>query len=240
MKINYNHMKKLLFALAILLASMPSRAQQEEINSEIEIQTRQLTPFENLRVMRGINVTLVEGKTPKAEIHIQNASADEVVIVQNNKDLDIRMRGLIYKDVAVNVYLYYQNINEIAVGSGASIFSDDVLETDYLKLESSTDASIELEIDANVLEASVSASRIELIGKAKYISVSANTGGRFLAANLKSEECSIKNNTGSSAQIWVTEKLNARAGSGASIEYTGAPSKVEIHTSLGGKVESFE
>jgi hypothetical protein len=233
-------MRKLFFVIAIIWISMPIMAQEESATAEIVIETRELAPFSNLKVSRGINVTLVEGLSPKAEIHIQNASPDEVLLEQSNKDLTVRMRALIYKDVAVNVYLYYQNINQITVSSGASVYSEDVLETDFLKLESGTDASIQLEVIVDQLEASASASRIELMGSAQSVDVNATTGGRFLGANLESKVTSIKANTGASAQVWVTEKINARAGSGASVEYTGNPAKVEIHTSLGGKVEAMQ
>jgi hypothetical protein len=233
-------MRKLFFIAAVIFISWPLMAQEDESASEVVVETRQLAPFENLRITRGINVTLVEGEAPKAEIHIKNAPIDDVLLEQSNKDLTIRMRARIYKDVAVNVYLYYQNINEITVSSGASVYSDDVLETNFLKLETGTDASIQLEIEVNKLEASASASRIELMGSAQSIDLNASTGGRFLGANLESKTASIRTNTGARAQVWVTEKLDARAGSGARVEYTGNPPKVEVHTSLGGKVEKIE
>ncbi len=233
-------MRKLFFILAILWMSLPLMAQDETATAEAVVETRQLAPFENLKVSRGINVTLVEGVAPKAEIHIQNAPIDDVLLEQSNKDLTIRMRARIYKDVAVNVYLYYQNINEITASSGASVYSEDLLETDFLKLETGTDASIQLEIEVNKLEASASASRIELMGSAQSMDINATTGGRFLGANLESKVTKIRANTGASAQVWVTKNLSARAGSGASIEYTGDPAKVEVHTSLGGRIEAIK
>lgn len=232
-------MRKLLFVMAIIWMSLPLMAQETASTGGAIVETRQLAPFENLKVSRGINVTLVEGLSPKAEIHIQNAPVDDVLFEQSNKDLTVRMRARINKDVAVNVYLYYQNINEITASSGASVYSEDVLETDFLKLETGTDASIQLEVEVKKLEASASASRIELMGSAESMDINATTGGRFLGANLESKETTIRANTGASAQVWVTEKINARAGSGASIEYTGNPAKVEVHTSLGGKVEAM-
>lgn len=233
-------MRKLFFVMAIIGMSLPLMAQEESTTAEAVVETRELAPFVNLKVSRGINVTLVEGLSPKAEIHIQNAAPEEVLLEQSNKDLTVRMRARIYKDVAVNVYLYYQNLESITASSGASVYSEHVLETDYLKLESGTDASIQLEIEVDQLEASASASRIELMGSARSTDINATTGGKFLGANLESNVTTIKANTGASAQVWVTEKINARAGSGASVEYTGDPQKVEVHTSLGGKVEAMQ
>src|SRR5690606_23759850 len=106
-------MRKLFFVMAIVWMSLPLLAQEASTTGEAIVETRELAPFENLKVSRGINVTLVEGLSPKAEIHIQNAPVDDVLLEQSNKDLTIRMRARFNKDVAINVYLYYQNIQEI-------------------------------------------------------------------------------------------------------------------------------
>jgi hypothetical protein len=231
-------MKQLFLFTALILMSLPFLAQEQ--TNGIVIQTRELAPFDQLRVSRGINVTLVEGENPKAEIHIENTDPEDVIIEQKNKVLTIRMRTRIYRDVAVNVYLTYQTIREISAGTGGSVYSEDVLEGDQLKLEAGADASIQLEVEVNKIVANASTARIELTGSADYIDVNVSTGGRFLGANLESREGNVRANTGANAQVWVTEKLEARAGSGARVEYTGDPSKLEVRTSLGGRVEVME
>lgn len=230
-------MKRILLIMSLLTAVFFLKAQEN--GQGLVIETRELSAFDQIRVSRGINVTLIEGEAPKAEIHIENADPADVLIEQKGRELTIRMRARIYRDMAVNVYLYYQEIREISAGTGGSVYSDDVIEADQLTLETGADASIQLEVEVKKLIANASASRIEVTGSANFIDVNATTGGRFLGANLKSKEGNVRTNTGASAQVWVTDKLEARAGSGARIEYAGNPPKVDARTSLGGRVEKM-
>ncbi|TCO09195.1 head GIN domain-containing protein [Natronoflexus pectinivorans] len=234
-------MRQIMISALCLLMAFPIVAQEDEpAVGEVIVETRQLAPFETLRVARGINVTLVEGEKPKAEVHIMNADPEDVLIEQSNKDLTIRMRTRIYRNMAVNVYLYYQNIKEISAGTGGSVYSDDVIEAKRLVLDAGTDASIQFEIEVDHLEVSASAGRVEVMGTANTIDVNLSTGGRFNGANLETKKAKVRANTGAGAEVWVTEELEARAASGARIEYTGDPQKIEVRTSLGGRVQEME
>ena len=226
-------MKKISFALLFIFLGMIVMAQQNE-----KTEIRNLKPFDKIKSSKGINVTLREGDEPKAEVVISNAELEDVIIQQTGREVAIKMKTKIYKDLIVDVYVTYQSLREISAGTGGTITSDDIIEADQLTLEAGMDASIELEIEVKKLKASVSAARIEVSGTADYVEANISSG-RFLGAKLECEEAYIKANATGSAQIWVTEKLEATAGSGAKIEYKGNPEKVEMKTNLGGKVEEM-
>lgn len=231
-------MNKLLLLFSFVLISVGLQAQ---FNAEpgVEVDLRTLAPFENLRVSRGINVTLIEGEAPMAEIHIRNTLPEDVLIEQSGKDLTIRMKARIYKDVAVNVYLYYQQLREISVGTGAAVYAEALLEADFLKLETGADAAIQLEdIDVARIEANVSASRIELAGEVAELDLNASTGGRFVGHALLAESVKVRATTGANVQLQVSEKLEARSATGARIEYSGDPREVAVSTSLGGSIDA--
>jgi len=227
---------KRLFLITLLLPAFATLVSAQELKKEV----RQLQEFDRIRVSKGINVTLVEGEKPQAEIHIENAETSDVLIEQKGRDLTIKMRTLIRKGVAVNVYVTYQNLREISTGLGGSVDSDDLIEADQLVLEAGMDGSIDLEIDVKKLVVNASSARVEVRGTADYVDVRTSTGGRFLGANLKTPEALIRANTGSSVQVWVTDKINATAGSGARVEYAGNPEKIEVKQTLGGKVERLQ
>src|SRR5690554_519926 len=166
-------MNKLLLLFSFVLISVGLQAQ---FNAEpgVEVDLRTLAPFENLRVSRGINVPLFEGEAPKAEIHILNTLPEDLLLEQSGKDLTIRLKSLIYKDVTVKVYLYCQHLREFIVGTGAAVYAEARLEADFLKLETGADAAIRLEdIDVARIEANVSASRIELAGEVAELGLNA-------------------------------------------------------------------
>ena len=226
--------------MAIFLPSVAFFVGAQEVAKEVNKETRELQEFDKIRVSKGINVTLVEGNKPSAEIHIENAPTSDVIIEQKGRDLTVKMRTRIYKGVAVNVYITFQNLREISTGLGGSVESDDLIEADQLVLEAGMDGSIDLEVDVKKLVVNASAARVEVRGTSDYIDVRTTTGGRYLGANLKTKEALVRANTGGSAQIWVTEKIEASAGSGAKVEYAGNPQKVEVKQTLGGKVEKMQ
>jgi len=190
-------------------------------------EVRSLKSFDKIKISKGINVTLIEGDTPEAEIVIENAELEDVIIQQKGKEVSIKMKTKIYKEVVVNVYITFQNIREIHAGSGGSLDSEDIIEADQLVLTAGLDASIELEVEVKKLVVSVSAARIQVSGTAEYIDVKTSTAGKFIGENLECKQAYVKTNTGGIAQVWVTELLEASAGAGARVEYKGNPTKIE-------------
>jgi hypothetical protein len=227
-------MKKLLtiILLGALMAGTMAQERQEQV--------RKIGSFDKVKATKGINVTLIEGSTEQAEIHIENGSLNDVITELKNKELTIKMKTKIYKGVAVQVYLTYVKLREITAGSGGEINAENTIITDKLKIDAGTESVIILDVDVNALEASVSAGRIELAGEVHSQVASAKTGGKYLAYELSSEEAIIRSNTGARAEVTVTEKLNATAGSGATVNYKGDPEKIEQKVSMGGKVNAAD
>ena len=124
-------------------------------------------------------------------------------------------------------------------GSGATVDSENALTGNTLLINAGLDSAIELEVDLESLEASVSAARITLEGNTKTLEAKASTGGKFQGQNLKCEKAFVKANTGGIVSINVSEHLDAKAGTAGTIEYTGNPEKVEKKESFGGSVEEI-
>lgn len=223
-----------LFAFIALVALTSSVISQERHE-----QVRKLGSFDKVKATKGINVTLVEGSTEQAEVQIENGSLDDVITEVKNKKLTIKMKTKLYKGVAVQVYVSYTQIREIDAGSGAEIDGNNVIIADKLKISAGTESVVKLDIDVNALEADVSAGRMELAGEAVSQVVSVSTG-KYLSYDLVSDEAIVKSNTGGRAEVNVTQKLTATAGTGGTVNYKGDPAKVEQKTSMGGKVNVTE
>ncbi|MDG5800006.1 DUF2807 domain-containing protein [Marinilabiliaceae bacterium ANBcel2] len=236
---------KTLFLIGVLLSSTMTMfaqlfdGQDDGPEPGVTVEVREVKPFNTLRVSRGINVTLVERDNNEAEIHIKNTDPEDVIIEQEDNHIHVRMKSRFNRDIAVNVYLSYQQIKEISVGSGASVYSEDLILANHLTLVAGADASINLSLEVNTLEASTSASRIKVDGTAKNIDINATTGGTFAGFVLESKNAKVRANTGANVEIWVTDKLEASAGSGASVKYRGNPGQTDGRTSLGGNIEKM-
>ncbi len=226
------------FSIITLFLAAGTFAQEK--NQEKHKQIRKVGSFDKVKASKGINVTLIEGTKEQAEVTIVNGTPADVITELKNKRLTVKMKTKIYKDVAVQVYVTYVTIREIEAGSGATIDSENTITADKLLIRGGTDSEIVLDIDANALEASVSAGRIELEGKAKSQVVKANTGGKYLSYDLTSDETIAKANTGGRVEVTVTKSIKATASNGGTVNYKGEPSKIDKKTSLGGKVNNGE
>ena len=220
--------------LAILLASsMALKAQETSVLKE----NRELPSFEKIKATKGINITLIEGTKPSVEVNIQNASLTDVITTVENKTLVLKMKTKIYKNMAVQVYVTYTKIREIDAGMGASVDAENTITSDNLKISAGAETNIELDVDINnALEVSLSAARATITGSAKYQDITANTGSRYSAFGLTTEEAFAKANTGATISVNATVKLQAPAGTGAVVEYKEKPTNFEYKESLGGKV----
>lgn len=228
-------MKRLLVFMVAIAASFSMFAQDNDEN--VNKETRNIKEFDKIKVTRGINVTLIKGEEPKAEINIVNAPTSDVIIENDQNELEVKMRTRIYDDVSVQVYVTYtKDIREITLGSGGSVDNQGVLTGKILVLDSGLDSVIDLNVDMEDIEASVSAARITIEGYAKSLEVKATTGGKFQGQNMEVKKAYVTANTGGIATVKATELLDAKAGTGGTVEYLGKPQKLETKETFGGKV----
>ncbi|MCU4175359.1 head GIN domain-containing protein [Carboxylicivirga sp. N1Y90] len=225
----------LLFALFI-----GNTVAQEENEANEQTQVRKMGSFDKVKASKGINVTLVEGNKESIEIHIRNGELSDVVSSIKSRQLVLKMKTKIYKDMAVQVYVTYNTIREIEVGSGASLDADNTIYADKLKVRAGTDSSVELDVDVNAIEVSGSASRVELSGVTKTQEVNMGTGGKYLCYPLECEETVAKATLGSNVEVNASKKLIATAGSGGVVNYKGEPAKIEKKENTGGKVKAYQ
>jgi len=216
-------MKKLLFIAAIitLFSSTYTNAQ------DVKTQSRNIGAFNTITTTKGINVTLIEGDKEKIEIEIENAAVTDVITEIKGRDLKVKLKNKIYKDVAVQVYVSYKTINQINAESGSFITSDDVVKADLLTVKAGSGASIVLDVDVRTLKASSVSSKIELVGEVDFQEVSVVTGGKYIADKLISREAIIKTGTGGVAWVNTTEDLDMKTTTGGKIIYNGNPAKIK-------------
>jgi len=225
------------FFIAFLLTLSLSIHSQTTTPVEKKIEKREIGSFNKIKAGKGINVTLVEGKKESIEIHIKNALPEDVISELAGKTLTLKMKTKIYKEVAVQVYVTYIQLVEVAASVGASIDSETYIKADRLVVSAGTDAAINIQVDVNALEASASASLINVSVTARYQEVVANTGATYNATDVQSDEVYVKSNTGANATVRAGKKLTANAGSGGKIYYYGNPAILESSATMGGKIE---
>ncbi|WP_430811194.1 MULTISPECIES: head GIN domain-containing protein [unclassified Carboxylicivirga] len=217
----------LLFALTVgMYAQEPDHTQIRNVGS-----------FDKIKAAKGINVTLIEGDKEEVDVHIKNAEVSDVITKVKNRELSVKMKTKIYKDMAVQVYVTYKRLREIDAGSGATIDGENTIHAESLKIRGGTESNVLLAVDVNNLDVKGSTSNIELEGKARYQDVNIGTGGKYKGFNLDCDETYARATLGSIVEVIANKKLSGTAGSGGVIYFRGEPAKLEKNENTGGKIK---
>ncbi len=196
-----------------------------------------LTKFETLKIFDRISIQLVASDQNK--LVLEGFNVEDVEVVQKNNEVKIRMRfGKILQGEDIVGVLFYQKISEIEVNEGASLSSNEVLNTSSLKISNKEGSDVLLTIETDQLNSKVgSGATLTLKGTTKFHHVLVNTGAVLEANELKTLETNITCNAGGEAMIFVQDKVNAKTRLGGSIVVDGNPETVIQNTSLGGSIK---
>lgn len=241
-------MKKILLSTIVLVA-VGAFAQKKE--------TRSLSSFNEVSVHEGIDVILKKGSKEEARIESDNIDLRDVLTEVSGGRLKIHLDGNNHRNVDVNIVVTYKSLRAVSASSAADIeaeeqivasgdFRVDVssagdielsIKADELEVRASSAGDCELEVDINELDASVSsAGGIEISGRVNSIDVEVSSSGDFEGYDLPCKRAEVSASSGGSAEVNVSEQLDARASSGGSIRYKGNP-RMDISTSSGGSIK---
>ncbi|MFD1819845.1 Putative auto-transporter adhesin, head GIN domain [Pseudarcicella hirudinis] len=239
---------KHLFTFALFGLAQLAVAQQNK-------QEIQFKDFSKLNIQGIMQVEIKSGSVNKVSIEALNgANLDDVTISQSGEELSLKTK--IFKQLTdrdnnrrkyseekklYKVEITYQNSpTTIDVGRGAEVNFAEAIKGNSLKVSASSGAILKLEVNANNLHlSSIQGGIVNLYGRANYQEIKVNTGGELNAKELVSEEADVKANTGGVAHVNVTKAIDASAGTGGEITYSGNPSRKNIHSNLGGEVRSY-
>jgi len=229
-------MKTNSIALLIILLFVPYHSLKCQNRITIETQ-----PFHELIISGRIDVELIPSGSTEMSITSRNGQPEEVQVTFSGKELKIKVPTRIKKDDHISVRVPYTRLTRIRALAGAKVNSARDLRTENLELEVGTGGKIELSIKAEHLVATVAqVSDIILYGEVISQEVSVNTGGNYLAYDLKCRDTSIKVSAGSQGKVNATASIDATATAKGFIGYTGNPANVQIKTVLGGEITPFE
>jgi len=198
---------------------------------------REIDAFDQVKVSDNLNVVFIKSDQENITIVAKGIGYDKIVTESSKRELKIRVKTGVYKDTDVRVEVEYVKIRSIDASNKANVTFSEVLTGDELTLKATGGAVINVEVDVAALKASLSnGGRIEISGSADLQEVDANLGSKFNGYEFETENGFVKSNTNSDVVVWVTNKLEATAGSKAELKYKGKPAEVKSNTSLGGKI----
>lgn len=199
--------------------------------------TKEVGSFNELKVYDGLSVTLISSTENKVEI--SGESTDEVVVVNTNGILKIRMKiNKIFNGHTTFVKVYFNNsidlldANEQSLITSKETFSQVSLD---LRVQEGGEINIKTNVQ-KLMSKAVSGGRIEVSGIAKNQDVQVNTGGFFEGDLLKTEQTTVQVSAGGNAYINASEYVNAKVRAGGTIRIYGKPKAIDQQTVLGGTI----
>jgi len=200
-------------------------------------ETRELSSFSSISVGESIDVYLKQGSSESLRIEVSGMDIEEVLTEVKGDRLKIHLERGNYRNIDVEVWVTYKTIKEIEVRSAASVNTQGVLKSNSLRIDASSAADGDLEIDVERLVVDVASSAdLEVHGNATTQQVSVVSAGKYDAYDLDCEEAEVSAVSAGSARVMASKKLDARASSAGSIRYKGNPDKVYEDESSGGSV----
>ncbi len=214
---------------AALLLACSSIAQDKD--------TRSLGSFDAISVGEAINVEITKGNKEEARVEVYGTDASNVITDVFGGRLRIRMARGNWRNVDVNVYVTYKELNEIDVSSAADLETTNMLVSERLEVEVSSAGDAKLMVQVAELEVRVSsAGDLTMEGSAEEQYVRVSSSGDYEAYDLRSKVAEVNASSSGDARVFVEDKLEADASSSGSVYYRGDPTKVYADSSSGGRV----
>jgi len=224
-----------------------------------QTETRSLSDFTSVSSSQSIRVTLKKGSEPKVEVST-TGELEDVITEVDGEDLMIEMASnKTYRNVEVEVIVYFQEIERLKASSSSRMKSEDLIEATNLDIKGSSSARMDLNIKATNIEVSGSSSaridvnatannievqvssscRFTLGGNAENFEAQVSSSGRIDASEFTCQNADLAASSSGRIELNVEEKLIAKASSSGRISYGGKPSIVDVDSGSGGKVSKM-
>ena len=196
-----------------------------------EMDEKALDAFTEIKVEKGINLTLIPSDTHLAKIKTRNFSLGKVFLEIEGERLYITREGSSFMNSSVNVTLYFKTLTNIEASGGSDIEQEGTLKAEELRIEASGGSDISLILDTYYLECNLSGgSDMDIQGTSRAVLIGASGGSDIDADGLKVQNATLSLSGGSDADVYVTEELHIRASGGSDVNVRGNPKKFSKET----------
>lgn len=200
---------------------------------------KELGEFSELKVFNGLRIKLE--KSDEARLVIKGAKKEDVVVKNVNGKLKISMKlKETFSSNDVRLHLYYvDNISVIDANEGARVGFKGVFEQQSVELRVQEGAEIDAPLNVKyVIAKAISGGRITAEGKVTNQDLDLGTGGTYIGFDLETDQTYVSAGSGSVAQVFANEILNAKVSLGGSIYYKGDPTDITTKKIIGGTIKS--
>jgi len=206
-------------------------------NKKVVTKERTAGSFTGVKVSTGIDVYLKQGDKMSLSVEADENLHEYIVTEVSNGVLNVYTDANIRDAEMKRVYVTMKEINLLSTTSAGDIIGETPVKTENLKVSASSAGDIKLEVYVKTINADISSSGdVTLTGEADMIDASLSSAGDLNAFNLKVREADVAVSSAGDADVYVTERLTARASSAGDINYKGDPKYIDAHSSSAGGI----
>lgn len=185
--------------------------------------------FDRIHAANGWEVILEKGDDISVRLEADENLAEAAEIYVKNNTLKIYCENNIGRATSKKVYVtYIDNLSEIKASSGADLRSNQTLKGERLDIDVSSGGYIKTDAVVRNIDTDVSSGgSVKLSGSTESLKVDVSSGGTINAQDLRAKYADASASSGGAIDIYVTDRLKARASSGGDIDYWGNPKEVD-------------
>jgi len=200
---------------------------------------RKAGSFTGVKVSTGIDVFLTQGNNMSISVEADENLHEYILTEIEGDVLHVYTDANIREAKMKRVYVTMDKINSLSTTSAGDLIGETPVRTDNLELNVSSAGDIKIEAYAKNIEVDISSSGdMTLSGEADMLEGNLSSAGDLNAYNLKVREADLDVSSAGDADVYVTERLRARASSAGDINYKGNPKYLDAHSSSAGGIHS--
>jgi hypothetical protein len=200
-------------------------------------ESRQASPFDEIRVSTGIDVYLKQGNDHSISVEADENLHEYIRTEVNAGVLHVYTDANIREAKMKRVYVTMKDVRSLKTSSAGDIIGETPVKGNDIEISASSAGDIKLEVYANDLDINISSSgNIRLSGEAETMNADLSSAGDLEAYGLVVKDADVNVSSAGDAQVNVTERLVARASSAGDISYQGNPRQVDARASSAGGI----
>lgn len=194
--------------------------------------------FKNISVSNAIDVVIEQSDATEITVEADDNLQKEIITKVENGTLIIKCKFSSFRNITMKkVTVKVPSLEKIEASSASTVQSKNVFQGENIDLESSSAATMDLNIESdNISATSSSGSSINVQGKALKVQTKASSGATVDAAKLLANEVNADVSSGGSINVHPIVTLKAEASSGGHINYDITPKTIEKKSSSGGSI----
>lgn len=234
------HITKFIVATitALLFASCNLNVNTIEGSGNVTTEKRTVQgDFTKISVSNAIDLVIEQSDSTEIVVEADDNIQKDIITKVENGTLIIKSKHNSFRVTKKKVTVKMPKINKIEASSAASVSNKGVLQGDDINLESSSAATININLEFDTITCdSGSGSSIRVEGKALKIRTSASSGSTISAEKLMVNDVQAEVSSGAHTSVHPIVSLKAEASSGGSINYDITPKTIEKTSNSGGSI----